>query len=261
MIYNKTMVLESVYFTIFGLEIHLYGVMMALAILCAVFIICLLAKDRGFSSDDIWLVALYAVPLGILGARIYFCVFSSNSYTFVEFFKIWEGGLAVYGSIIGGAIGVAIYCLVHKKDFLKLADILVIGVAIGQCIGRIGCYFGGCCYGIEVTNKALQWFPLSVMINGVWHYSTFFYESFCALILFFVLLLLLKKTKAKGVVFSSYLIGYGIIRCIIEGFRGDSLFIGNTGIRVSQALSAVLIVVGVALLVFFVIRHKKQYKQ
>lgn len=255
------MILDSVYFTIFGLEIHVYGLIMALAILCAIFVICLLAKYRGFNTDDIWLVALYAIPLGIIGARIYFCIFSSHSYSFIEFFKVWEGGLAVYGSIIGGAIGVALYCIIHKKSFIKLADILVIGVAIGQCVGRIGCYFGGCCYGIEVVNPKLQWFPFSVMINGTWHYSTFFYESFCALILFVILIILYKKVKSNGVVFSSYLIGYGVIRCIIEGFRGDSLYIGSTNIRVSQLLSFILVLVGIALLIYFVKSKKYKIKQ
>ena len=251
------MILDSKYFTIFGLQIHFYGLIMGIAIITAVAIICAICKKRGFKTDDIWLVALYAIPIGIVGARIYYCVFSSTSYSFIDFFKVWEGGLAVYGSIIGGGIGVVLYCIIHKKDFLKLADILVIGVAIGQCIGRIGCYFGGCCYGVEVTNPALQWFPLSVLIGGTWHYSTFFYESFCALILFVVLLILLKKIKTKGVVFSSYLIGYGIIRVIIEGFRGDSLYIANTSIRVSQVLSGAIVIAGIALLLVLVFKGKK----
>ena len=151
-----------------------------------------------------------------------------------------------------------LYCVVRKKNFLDLADVAVPCLALGQCIGRIGCYFGGCCYGIEVTNPAMQWFPLSVQIDGVWHYSTFFYESFCDLLICVFLFLLLRKTKTSGVVFASYMISYGIIRALIEGIRGESLYIGATGIRVSQLLSLILVVAGIVLLIVLLVKNKQQ---
>ena len=161
--------------------------------------------------------------------------------------------------MIGGTIGVVLYCAIHKKNFIDVADVAVVGLILGQAIGRIGCYFGGCCYGIEVTNESCMWFPLATQIDGVWHYSTFFYESFCNFIIFAVFMFLIRKIKTRGVMMSLYLICYGTVRCIIETFRGDSLYIGP--IKVSQLLSGLLIITGIILLiVIYTIKYKKKGK-
>ena len=171
------------HFLFFGLEISYYGLLIAVGMAVGVFIACKIAKKRGLKGDDIIILALYVLPLSILGARTYFVIFSEQTYTFWQFFEIWKGGMAIYGGVIGGALGVGLYCLIHKKNFLSVADIAVAPLLFGQGLGRIGCYFSDCCYGIEVTNPAAQWFPLCTQINGVWHLSTFFYESFLDLIL------------------------------------------------------------------------------
>lgn len=242
-------------FSIFGLEIKFYGLLIALGMVLGVFVACKLAKYRNLKSDDIILLALYVLPLAVIGARLYYVIFSEHSYTFWEIFEIWNGGMAIYGGVIGGAIGVILYCVIHKKNFIDVADIAVVALILGQGIGRIGCYFAGCCYGIEVTDPAFMWFPLSTQINGVWHLSTFFYESICDFIIFFVFLWLIReKVKTRGVMLSLYLISYGAVRCAIETFRGDSLYIGT--MKVSQLLSLILMVVGIILL--FVIYTKKR---
>lgn len=245
-------------FNLFGLNIKFYGLIIAIGMLIAIFVVCKICKKRDLKSDDIFLLALYVLPLSIIGARIYFVLFSDNAYSFVDIFKIWEGGMAIYGGVIGGAIGVVLYCIIHKKNFLNVADIAVVGLILGQGIGRIGCYFSSCCYGIEVIDPSAQWFPLATQINGVWHYSTFFYESFCNFIIFGLLLFLIqKKVKTKGIIMSLYLICYGTVRCIIETFRGDSLYIWN--IKVSQLLSGLLILAGIILLVvIYTIKYKKE---
>ena len=162
--------------------------------------------------------------------------------------EIWNGGMAIYGGVIGGAIGVVLCCAIHKINFLNIADIAVVGLILGQAIGRIGCYTAGCCYGIEVTNPSLMWFPLSVQIDGVWHLSTFFYESFCDFVIFIALLLLIcKKIKTNGIIMSLYFVLYGFVRCIIETFRGDSLYL--FGLKVSQMLSLLLMIAGIILLI------------
>ncbi|MBQ3494305.1 MAG: prolipoprotein diacylglyceryl transferase, partial [Clostridia bacterium] len=167
-----------------------------------------------------------------------------------------SGGMAIYGGVIGGAGGVLLYCLIHKKNFLKVADVAVVGLILGQAIGRIGCYFSSCCYGIEVTNPSHMWFPFATQINGIWHYSTFFYESFCGILLFVLLLVLLHKLKKPGSIMACYLMGYGLIRCVIETFRGDSLYIGP--IKVSQLLSGILVLAGIILMVLiYTIRKRK----
>ncbi len=246
------------HFLFFGLQITYYGFLIACAMALGVFLACKNAKMRGLKSDDLVVVACYVLPIAIIGARAYYCIFSPESYSFVEFFRIWDGGLAVYGSIIGGAIGLLLYCLIHKKNFFDVADITVPSIILGQAIGRIGCYFSHCCYGVEVTNPSLTWFPLSVfMSDGKWHLATFFYESIWNLLGFVVLMLLLRvfKLRQRGSISASYLIIYGIGRAWIEGLRGDSLYIG--AIKVSQLLSIILIIVGLGILVFYFIKRSR----
>lgn len=244
-------------FTIFGFTIKYYGLIIALAMCLGVFVACHLSKKRNLKPENIYALALYILPLAILGARTYYVIFSDQAFTFLEFFKIWEGGLAVYGGIIGGAIGVVLYCIIHKHNFWDIADIACVSLILGQGIGRIGCYFSGCCYGVEVTNPAFQWFPFASLINGTWHYSTYFYESFFAFIIFAVLFYLIKKkVKTRGVILSLYLICYGITRAIIETFRGDSLYF--LGMKVSQLLSIILIVTGIILLIIIYTNKNKK---
>lgn len=244
------------FFKFFGLEITYYGFIIACAMALAVFVACKNAKYRGLKTDDLIITACYVLPLAIIGARLYYVIFSEHNYSFGEIFRIWDGGMAIYGGVIGGAIGVLLYCLIHKKNFLDVADIAAPSLILGQAIGRIGCYFAGCCYGVEVVNKSLQWFPISTQIDGVWRYSTFFYESFWNLIGFVVLMLILRKShvKQRGAVMALYLIIYGCGRAWIEGMRGDSLYLG--AIKVSQLLSIILIIVGLAVLVTTYILHK-----
>lgn len=244
-------------FFIGGLEIQYYGVMVALGMLFGLLISAKLAKKRGFKDDDIWVLAMFVFPLAILGARIYYCLFYDHNYTFLEFWRIWDGGIAVYGAIIGGAVAVALYCLIFKKNFLALADVVVIGVALGQAIGRIGCYFGHCCYGIEVKYESLKVFPISILHDGVWHYATFFYESLWNLLGMLILLRTINLTHEKGTNLSIYLIWYGIGRFAIEAIRGDSLFVGNSTSKISQIVSILFIVVGAGLLIYNIIKKRK----
>ena len=244
-------------FYIFGIRFSMYGLIIAIGMLLGIFVGAKIAKKRGLKVEDIYLLALYALPLSIIGARLYYVIFSSTSFTFKEIFEIWNGGMAIYGGVIGGCLGVVLYCLIHKKNFLKVADICSVCLILGQAIGRIGCYFAGCCYGVEVVNPNAMWFPLSVEIDGIWHYSTFFYESFCNFIIFAILLyFILKHNQKTGTILCMYLACYGAVRCIIETFRGDSLYIGT--VKVSQILSLLLIVVGIILLI--VINTKKKGK-
>ena len=165
--------------------------------------------------------------------------------------------MAILGGVIGGALGVVLFCLIHKKNFLCVADVAVVGLILGQGIGRIGCYFSSCCYGIEVTNPAAQWFPLATQINGVWHYSTFFYESFFDLVTFVGLIFAIRKLSKPGSTLALYLMCYGVIRVIIETFRGDSLYLFNTGIKVSQLLSGIMIVAGIIIMIcIYTIKRK-----
>jgi len=244
-------------FNIFGLEISFYGILMAIGFVLAFFLVRYLIKKRGEYSPDITLDLLLIIfPSSIIGARLYYIIFSGRSWSFIEAISVWDGGLAIYGGIIGGLLAVVIYALIKKINILKLTDAIAPALILGQAIGRIGCYLSGCCYGIEVTNPSLMWFPLSTQIEGVWHLSTYFYESFWNFLGFIFLFIVYNKVKQNGLTTGIYLSFYGLGRFFIEGLRGDSLYIGR--LRVSQILSIILFVIGVFLIVYSFVSKKGQ---
>lgn len=230
--------------TLFGVNISWYGVMFGLGFLIALVLACQLCKERDISKEYPYTLVWWVFPFSILGARIYFLIFDGID-NFVDIFRIWDGGLAIYGGVIGGFVGLIISCIIHKISIIKTTDVVVPVLAIGQAFGRIGCIFGQCCYGIEVTNKSLQWFPISLFVHGEYHYATNFYESLLDLALFFVLTILLRKIKITGIVTFAYLVGYGLIRFILEFFRdqAQTLYLGS--FPVSQLVSIVCVITGV----------------
>ena len=247
--------MNSIAFTIFGLDVHWYGLIIAIALILAIVLAFFIAPFRGLKRDDPFEMILWLFPPAIIGARLYFLIFNGGPWGW-ESFAIWDGGIAVYGAIIGGAVGAGLYCFFRKKNFFAVADIAAPCVVLGQGIGRIGCYFSGCCYGEVVTNPDLQYFPISIFVHRDWHLATMFYESACDLVICALLVILLRATsklKLNGVVLSGYLILYGIARAVIEGMRGESLMIGS--LRASQVLSILLIAVGVALLIYLIVDY------
>ncbi len=252
-------------FYIGNFPIAFYGVIMACAMLIGVLLATRLAKKKDVKSDDILLLALICLPCAIVGARLYYCFFFEHNYSFLELFNLKEGGLAIYGGVIGGIIGVLIFCLI-KRDFkilVKILDICAPCLILGQAIGRWGNFFNQEAYGNLVTNPSLQFFPYAVFIEdrNAWFQATFFYESLWNLIGTIILLLTFYKTSLNGTTSAMYLIWYGTGRVVIEGLRSDSLYIAHTSIRVSQLLSAILILVGVVILVYNIIRKVKHNGQ
>lgn len=257
-------------FQLFGLTINYYGIISALGYLIGVIVVCLFAKKRGFTTDDIILLACYVIPLAIIGARIYYVIFSLDEFnSFWEVFEIWNGGLGFYGGLIGGAFGVVLYCLIHKKNFLKLADIVVLGLVLGQGIGRWGNFVNQEAYGFYIDNPSLQWFPFGVYIEHChqagcacsgsgWHLATFFYEFLSNLIIFTILTILICKVNFKnnGIIASLYLILYGIGRFWVEGLRMDSLYLGP--FRVSQLVSVIFILCGLAYIIYCIIQNRRK---
>ena len=241
---------------IFSLGIPIYGIMITLGMIAGITIACFLAKKKeNLSADDILTLALYVIPLSILGARTYYCIFAETKPVFWE---IWNGGLAILGGVIGGFIGIVLYTLIHKKNLLDILDVAAPALILGQSIGRIGCIFGGCCYGWEVTDPAFQFFPIAVPHGDEWHLATMFYESILCLVGFFGLWQIFKKFHTtRSVTACCYLIYYGFIRCIIETFRGDSLYL-FAGIKVSQLVSFLCLVGGIIGLI--IIHNKNKNK-
>jgi len=237
---------------LFGIEVKFYGIIIATSMLIAIFMARRLAIKRNINPDEIYVLALFVLPFSILGARSYYCIFSESSYSFSEFFNIRSGGLAIYGGVIGGIVGVVWYCCFRKSIKLLpvLFDICAPVLIIAQGLGRWGNFFNQEAFGSLITNKSLQWFPFGVYIEdlGEWHLATFFYESMWNLIGGVILIFVFYKSKQTLTTTASYLVYYGTGRFLIEGLRTDSLYLWNSSIRVSQALSLILIVIGIAIL-------------
>lgn len=226
------------------MHFNAYGLLIALGVLVAVVYMSFESKRLQLPDDLAMDMALWAVPPAILFSRLYFVAFTWERYKndLLSILYVWEGGLAIYGGVIGGALGVYLLSRHKKIAFATLADLVAPGLLMGQAIGRWGNFFNGEAYGTLITNPRLQFFPLAVFADGQWHMATFLYESLwnVAGVLFLLALRHRFYQKGRGFVFLWYLIWYGLGRMVIEGLRTDSLFWGS--LRVSQGLSILLVV-------------------
>ena len=242
-------------FEIFGVHIAYYGVIIATGLLIGIFLCDFLCRKRSYDNNIPYILVLLVVPLAILGARLYYIVFS-DQLTISDFFDMTNGGfqgLAIYGAEIGGLVGVIIYCSIKKCSVFAITDLVVPSLILGQSIGRWGNFFNQEAFGVAVN---WQFFPLTVYIDALdeYHLATFFYESALNFIGFWVLLTIFFKQKKIGTTTAGYLIWYGIVRAIVEPMRTDSLLIPGTTAdfvfnRISFALSIALVAVGVVLLI------------
>jgi len=222
---------------------NLYGLAIALGILAAVLYMSREARRMGLPPDLPLDFALWTVPLAVVFSRLYYVAFTWDRYRgdLMGVLRVWEGGLAIYGGVIGGALGAFLLSKRRRIPFPALADLVAPGLLLAQAIGRWGNFFNGEAYGNAVANPALQFFPVAVFADGRWHLATFFYESVWNLAGFFLLsrLAVRLRRKGSGFVFLWYLLWYGLGRVVVEGLRTDSLMWG--ALRVSQALSALLV--------------------
>lgn len=232
---------------IFGLELRWYGMLIALGVLLAVLLAAKREKRLRLERDTTLNLALICVPSGIVCARIYYVIFSWENYAdhLIDILRLRQGGLAIYGGVIGGVLAAAIYSAVKKVSMMRLADLAAPSLALGQCIGRWGNFFNREAFGTAISDPALCFFPMGVFIEGSgWHYATFFYESLCCALIVFLLLLGEKKRvfRRSGDIALGYLFLYAAERSFVEGLRTDSLYIGS--VRISQLISvAVLLAV------------------
>ena len=234
-----------------------YAVIIVAAILIGYVLANKESRRQGLPNDLIIDFLLLAIPLGIIGARLYFVVFRWNDYSddLLSVLKIHEGGLAIYGGILGGLLAARIASKKHGIPLLKLLDTVAPSLVLGQAIGRWGNYINMEAYGLRVSEEALQFFPLAVEIPvgeiWYWHLATFFYE-FCADLFIFLLLQVVKHHKrAEGDVFVWYLLLYTSVRVVIEGLRDDSLTFISDFVRISQVLSGITALV---IVVYFFLR-------
>ena len=231
-------------------NIHWYGLVIALGFLLAVIYGNKRAKQFGITEDNLISMLLCAVPAAIVFARAYYCIFNWSAFADdpVSCLYIWEGGIAIYGGVIGAVLAAYLYCKFAKVRFGAMADLGGLGLLIGQSAGRWGNFFNREAFG-GPTDNFLRMGLYDYAGNLEYYHPTFLYESLWNMIGFVVLHFLSKKRKFDGEIFCLYIAWYGFGRFFIEGLRTDSLYLFDTGLRVSQLLAVVSCLL--ALAVFF----------
>ena len=264
-------------FTVFGIEIAYYGVIIALGMLAGALVAYREAKKTGQKVDDYIDFTLYTLIAAIIGARIYYVIFEWDYYSAhpLEIFNLRAGGLAIYGGVLASALTLFIFTKVKKLKFWLMADTAVQGLIIGQIIGRWGNFFNREAFGGYTDSLFAMQLPVSeakgitqeliehlVTIDGVSYvqvHPTFLYEGTWNLLLFIGICLYKRHKKFDGEIFAIYLMGYGVGRFIIEGLRTDQLVIKALGgIAASQVLSIILIVLAVAFVIYNRVQLKKR---
>ena len=249
---------SPVAFTIGGKAIYWYGVIIAIGFLLAYLYMAHRAPLYGCTADDALDMILWAVPIGFVCARLYYCIFYWELYADdpISILYIWQGGLAIYGGIIGGAVAIVL-CARHKKiPPLTMLDMAAPAVMIGQIFGRWGNFFNREAHG-SVTDCFFKMGLVGADGAVTYYHPTFLYESVWNLVGFIALHFYAKKRKFDGEVFLLYVAWYGLGRAWIEGLRTDSLYLFSTGIRVSQLVAAVSFVAATVLIVLLRRRQKK----
>ena len=235
-----------------------YGVIIMIGIVLAALYGMSRAKIEGISSDDILDVILVAVIVSVIGARVYYVVFYGGYDSLYDLVAVWNGGLAIYGAVIGGIISLIIMSKIKKVPALRLLDIGASSIILGQAIGRWGNFVNAEAYGYETT---LPWrMGIGSGANAIFVHPTFLYESLWNIVGFVLIWSLYKKKKYDGQMFFIYLAWYGFGRMLIEGLRTDSLWLVPYVIRVSQLIGAVCFVICTAILVLMEIKQRKAAK-
>ena len=254
---------NKVAFSIGSIEVRWYGIIMVTGIILAFLYAYYRSKQEGISFDDLLDYALITVISGVVGARLYYVITSGEEYTFGEIFAIWNGGIAIYGAIIGGAAALLGVSLYKKIKWQKAFDMVCPGVMIGQIVGRWGNFFNGEAYGESPAAESFLYFARMELRHQGWAKSyicqpTFLYESLWNLLGFIIINLLYNKKKYDGKVFLMYITWYGFGRMLIEGLRTDSLMVGT--LRISQVVAFLCFIVGTFFLVFLEVRARKAAK-
>ena len=251
-------------FDIGPITIALYGITFSIGIILGLIVASHVSKEFGQKENDFWDFAIRVIIGGLIGARIYYVIFSWDYYkdSPIDVFKIWEGGIAIYGGVIGAFLTAFLFTKRKKLNGFILADAAMPALILGQAIGRWGNFFNREVFGKYSNNLLAMRLPLAAIReadkkpelmahvaegeNFVQVHPTFFYESVCNFALFGLLMLFRKKRAFNGEMCLWYFAGYGIIRFIIEGIRTDQLYITGTQIPVSQVVAITLITVAVA---------------
>ena len=238
------------------IAIEWYSIFMVISLIVAMILIDKEAKKRKINKEFTNNLIFWTTIWGIIGSRLYYVAFNWNFFgnNLLDILKVWQGGLAIHGAILFGAIFIIIYCKKYNVSILRITDIISVALILGQAIGRWGNFFNSEAHGTEVTRSFLENLRLpnfiieGMNINGTYYHPTFLYESIWNLIGFIVLIVLRKFKYLKiGTLTAVYFIWYGAGRLFIEGLRTDSLMLGD--FRIAQVISVVLIITGIIILI------------
>ncbi len=237
-------------------SIHIYSICILLAVFVSYKVIISESVRHKINEDEMSDLLFYVIVFGIVGARIYYCLFNLDYYSdILSIFKVWEGGLAIHGGLLFGLITILVYCKKRKKNVLFILDFIVIGLIIAQAIGRWGNFFNAEAHGPVTTLAYLKSLYLpnfiikGMYIDGNYYVPTFLYESLWCLLGFIVMFIIRKKSFMKaGYLTSFYFIWYGTERFFVEGLRMDSLMLGS--FKVAQIVSIIMILSGIVLFIY-----------
>lgn len=247
------------------LQIHWYGIIIGTGLLLGLYLALRESENRGLEKEIFLDMILFAVPISIICARIYYVIFQWDYYSQNpgDIIKIWNGGIAIHGALIGAVSTAYIFCRVKKISFWKVADIAAPSILLGQAIGRWGNFVNQEAFGDEVSRQFLEnlfipdWIIKQMFIDGAYYHPTFLYESLWNFAGVIILVLLRKANLRRGELFLTYVIWYSVGRYFIEGLRTDSLMLTES-LRIAQVISIVLVVGAILVLV---LRRLKGYSK
>jgi len=248
-------VVNSEAFTIFGLPIAWYAIIITCGMIFAVLYTMYRAKQIGISSDEIIDFAIFVIPFGVIGARLYYVIMEIERYSnILEVFNLRNGGLAIYGGIIAGAITVFVICKIKKIYFPAFADCVVPGLIMAQAIGRWGNFMNGEAYGYETDIFCRMGLDFGYGVR--YFHPTFLYESLWNIIGFILVNIVYKHKKYDGQIFLIIFGWYGLGRMFIEGLRTDSLVFSLFGVewRISQLIAGALFLACASALIYLAIK-------
>lgn len=243
--------MDRVAFSIFGIDVMWYGILMATGMILGTLIALKEANRVGIKEDDVLDLAIIAIPIGLLSARLYYVIFNWEYYSqnTSQILNFRGGGMAIHGALIGGILTGYIFTRIKKIDFLKIADVVIIGMPLAQAIGRWGNFINGEAHG-GPTNL-----PWAIVVDGVKVHPTFLYESIWDLGIFIFLWIFRNKKQYEGQIIVYYVTLYSIGRFFIEGLRTDSLMIGP--LRMAQIISLIGVVGGIIAHIYLSKRNKQ----
>ncbi|WP_430494734.1 prolipoprotein diacylglyceryl transferase [Rossellomorea marisflavi] len=257
---NETITpIDPIAFQLGPISVHWYGVIIGLGIALGMYMVIRESKRQGLHPDTFIDLLVWAIPIAIISARIYYVAFEWNNYYAdhpEDIIKIWNGGIAIHGALIGSVLTTIIFAKVKGLFFWKLADIAAPSLIVGQAIGRWGNFINQEAHGREVSRQFLENLHLprfiidQMYIDGSYYHPTFLYESLWNVVVLILLLIIRRKVKSlrRGELFLTYVIGYSIGRFFVEGMRTDSLMLGD--FRFAQVISIALIVVAIVTMIY-----------